>query len=145
MIREIKGNILDDRYKYIAIGVTADFSMGAGVALALNEKFDISNNIKQYANKEKITRPSVVTFKDEETGTLIFNLVDKKNRYEKLSYENLYKCIDILKEELKKEHIPYIVMPRIGCGMDKLEWDIVKNHIETVFKDTKIDVLILHI
>ena len=33
-------------------------------------------------------------------------------------------------------------MPLIGCGLDQLEWDKVKDVIEDVFGDTDIDILI---
>ena len=85
MVREIKGNLLDDKYKYIAIGVTSDLSMGAGIALAVNEKFDIKNNntvIKALEGKKRVQYPSVLKVVDETTGTTVFNLVNKRYLYQ---------------------------------------------------------------
>ncbi len=33
-------------------------------------------------------------------------------------------------------------MPKIGCGLDGLNWDIVRSIIKEVFKDTDIEILI---
>lgn len=33
-------------------------------------------------------------------------------------------------------------MPKIGCGLDKLEWDKVEEIIKETFKDCDIDILV---
>jgi hypothetical protein len=33
-------------------------------------------------------------------------------------------------------------MPAIGCGLDRLNWDIVKYYIRQVFADTDIEILV---
>jgi hypothetical protein len=33
-------------------------------------------------------------------------------------------------------------MPLIGCGLDRLRWDKVRNIVENVFADTDIDILV---
>lgn len=35
-----------------------------------------------------------------------------------------------------------IAKPKIGCGLDKLEWSKVKAIIEEVFADTDIEILV---
>lgn len=35
-----------------------------------------------------------------------------------------------------------LAMPRIGCGLDKLEWSKVKAIIEEVFADTDVEILV---
>lgn len=35
-----------------------------------------------------------------------------------------------------------VAMPRIGCGLDGLEWEKVKEMLEDVFKDQNIDVTV---
>lgn len=39
----------------------------------------------------------------------------------------------------------YIAMPKIGCGLDKLEWSKVKAIIEEVFAGTDIEILICYL
>ena len=52
-------------------------------------------------------------------------------------------------EELKsccvRNDIFYIAMPKIGCGLDKLEWSKVKAIIEEVFAGTDIEILICYL
>ena len=46
-------------------------------------------------------------------------------------------------KQLAVQHgIVKIAMPLLGCGLDRLNWDIVKYHIKQVFKDTDIEILV---
>ena len=36
-------------------------------------------------------------------------------------------------------------MPRIGCGLDKLNWKNVKNMIKEIFKDTDIAIEVYYL
>tara|TARA_Y100000780_G_C13599227_1_gene383884 strand:+ start:418 stop:576 length:159 start_codon:yes stop_codon:yes gene_type:complete len=47
-----------------------------------------------------------------------------------------------MKEIIDKEKIKYIVMLRIGCGLDKLEWSKVYKLIEKIFEKTDIKIII---
>ena len=38
-----------------------------------------------------------------------------------------------------------LLMPRIGCGLDRLKWDKVKDILTNVFKDTEIEILVFNI
>ena len=38
--------------------------------------------------------------------------------------------------------ITKLAMPKIGCGLDRLQWDKVYDIICDVFKDTDVDILI---
>ena len=41
--------------------------------------------------------------------------------------------------------ITKLAMPLIGCGLDKLEWNRVKDVIEDVFDDTDVEILICYL
>ena len=36
-------------------------------------------------------------------------------------------------------------MPKIGCGLDRLDWELVKQIIEKIFKETDIEIKIFYI
>ena len=38
--------------------------------------------------------------------------------------------------------ITKVAMPRIGCGLDRLNWDDVRPMIEEIFKDMDIEILV---
>jgi hypothetical protein len=39
-------------------------------------------------------------------------------------------------------HIKKLAMPRIGCGLDKLDWNTVEEIIEEVFEGADIEIVI---
>ena len=38
-----------------------------------------------------------------------------------------------------------LIMPKIGCGLDKLTWKNVKNIIKEVFDDTELNIVICYL
>ena len=47
--------------------------------------------------------------------------------------------------ELKKNNLKRILMPKIGCGLDRLDWDLVKQIIEKIFEETDIEIKVFYI
>jgi hypothetical protein len=47
-----------------------------------------------------------------------------------------------MKEQCETFSIRKIAMPLIGCGLDRLDWNKVKDVIEDVFSDTDIEILV---
>lgn len=47
-----------------------------------------------------------------------------------------------MKELCKKNGISKLAMPKIGCGLDKLNWEDVKQQIMRCFQDTDIEILV---
>ena len=45
-----------------------------------------------------------------------------------------------MKEHAVKNQVKKIAMPKIGCGLDRLEWDTVSDLIMNVFLDTPINI-----
>jgi hypothetical protein len=41
-----------------------------------------------------------------------------------------------------QEGITKVAMPRIGCGLDRLQWGIVREIILEVFEDTDLEIVI---
>ena len=72
----------------------------------------------------------------------VFNLVTKARVYHKPAYETLCDALIDMREQCEKLDITKLAMPHIGCGLDGLDWFIVKDIIEEVFEDTDIEILI---
>lgn len=51
-------------------------------------------------------------------------------------------ALEMMKRVCKANNINKVAMPRIGCGLDRLEWDKVSEIIQDVFKDTNIEILV---
>jgi len=47
-----------------------------------------------------------------------------------------------MKDMLVKFEIKKLAMPRIGCGLDKLQWSMVREIIIDIFKDTDCKIVV---
>ena len=47
-----------------------------------------------------------------------------------------------MKKLYEKNGVSKLAMPKIGCGLDKLDWKDVKQQIMYCFQDTDIEILV---
>ena len=119
--------------------VSRDLKLGKGIAKLFREKF---SRIQELANqKADIGEIAILKVGPK----FVYNLVTKAKYSDKPTYESLRKSLVAMKEHAVKHQVKNIAMPKIGCGLDMLEWNAVRTLIKNVFLDTpiKIDVYIL--
>lgn len=140
--KEIKHDLfkLDSKY-YLAHCIAGDASMQnksmtMGIANEFIKRYNMKNKLIAYADHKALPVGSVVLIDN------VFNLVTKNVYYGKPTYQTLKKALNNMKKLIVKENIKYLAMPHIGCGLDKLEWILVKQLIMEVFKDIEIEILI---
>lgn len=135
-IKEIKQNIftLDDKY-YLAHCISADCAMGAGIAVQFQSKFKLRNKLLQYDDSIRKYPTCILIGK-------VFNLITKKKYWHKPTYDSLAETLKFMKNIIVDKNIKYIAMPKIGCGLDRLQWGKVKEIIEKTFKDLDIEILV---
>ena len=75
--------------------------------------------------------------------SIVYHLLTKNNRYDKVSYINLQICLENLKRIASDNGDFYLAFPKICCGQDKLDWDIVKPLIEGVFGNTEFQIMLV--
>lgn len=129
---------------YLAHCITADFSLGAGVAKKMDEvynmreklfdRYDFSGSLAGFNTDSHMCQ--VLTIDN------VYNLVLKKNPSKKAKYKKLRCVLENLKTEMEVNLVSKVAMPKIGCGHEGLEWDRVREIIEEVFSDTDIEILI---
>ena len=147
IIKEEKRDLfsVDDNEYYFVQCISADYAMGAGIAVEFNKRFDIKNVMRE--------KPENVISSPNNNCLLVndkvFNLVTKDKYFQKPTYDSLKKALMNMKilmlnhPELMKTN--KVAMPRIGCGLDKLNWNKVKPIIEEVFGDTNIEILVCNL
>lgn len=132
--------------------ISADKAMGAGIAKPIQEKFKIRERWPLYLPNYRIGwvgEGYCVFVLGEKHTLLIGNLVTKRQYFDKPDYITLEQSLNdafctlaILNNN--GFNIPKkIVMPKIGCGLDKLEWEKVKQIVEKVFKSYEVVVCYL--
>ncbi len=132
---------VDDRY-YLAHCISADFALGKGIAVQFARKYSMKHKLRHIypnslVNEWEGARDAKCILIDK-----VFNLVTKKEYWSKPTYYSMRTALELMKEEAVKVGVKKIAMPKIGCGLDRLEWEAVSKMIQEIFQDTDIEILI---
>ena len=127
---------------YLAHCVSSDFALGAGIAKKFNHYFGLRDKlIARYPLKDgEASRPDMVG-----AAVLcdhVFNLITKDRYWEKPTYNTLLFAIGHMRQMCLIRQIKKLAMPKIGCGLDRLDWSIVSKMIEYLFRNDDIEILI---
>lgn len=114
--------------------VSRDMKLGAGIAKIFRDKF---GRIQELSD-QKANIGEIAILKVE--SKFIYNLVTKARYFHKPTYENLRQSLQAMKEHAVKNQVKNIAMPKIGCGLDGLDWNTVSNLILNVFLDAPINI-----
>lgn len=113
--------------------------MGAGIAVQFNRLFNMKNELKK--RNDRLTVGTMVTY----PIAPVFNLVTKENYWDKPTYETLKMSLEELKAYLLWYPIKKVAMPKIGCGLDGLDWDKVREIIKDVFNNVDCEIIIRYL
>lgn len=80
----------------------------------------------------------------QENDRFIYYLITKEYSYNKPTYQSLTAAIEKLRNYVVKHGVKKLAIPRIGCGLDKLDWVIVKDIIKHIFKDVGCMIKVCH-
>ena len=134
-------SLTNENYYFVQC-ISADFGMGAGIAVLFNQNFDTKNHlISKYDSYISIwdnTLKKGFCIKDGK----VLNLVTKRNYWLKPTYDTLQNSLNKLKNVVIAYDIHKIAMPQIGCGLDRLSWDVVSAMIRETFEDLNIEILV---
>lgn len=141
--KEEKKNLfeVDERYS-LAHCISLDCEMGKGIAVEFDKRFKgmksfLKIRIDNHDTSYPITIPCFIDKK-----LRVFNLITKKNYWNKPTYQTITECIGQMAEQCERHNIKYLAIPKIGCGLDRLQWGKVKEIIHEKFKDLDIEVLV---
>ena len=135
---EEKMNLLTVPQGYwIAHCISGDFTLGAGVAKQIDEVFNMKAALKS------VWEDNIEDF----IGAClpianVLNLVTKDKYWHKPTLKSLRDALEDMKMVAAENCIKKIAMPRIGCGLDKLNWQDVEPMIKDVFKDMDIEIMV---
>ena len=136
-ISEIKGDLFTvDKSYSLAHCVAVDLNMGAGIAVEFKKRFGQVDNLK---NQKKFIG-DVAFLKDKDR--YIFYLVTKQFSRGKPTYDSLKQSLEKMKILCIEYSVKKIAIPKIGCGLDRLDWIKVKKIIIDVFTDTDINIVV---
>ena len=127
---------------YLTHCISADYALGAGIAVEFNKRFDMRRKLREeapdyweYMQLYNLQGECILIER-------VLNLVTKEKYFHKPTYKSMKQALNMMKRVCEANNITKVAMPIIGCGLDRLQWDKVFNIIIDVFKDTDIEILV---
>lgn len=119
--------------------------MGAGIALEIDKRNKgLKDWLISYINSHDISCPIIIPSYDK-NKRLILNLITKENYWNKPDYHTITHCISRMADFCKGHSVKHLAMPKIGCGLDRLSWNRVKEIIIEEFKDIDIEIIVRYL
>lgn len=139
ILRELEGDLFSaPKTHSLAHCVGADLAMGAGIAVKFRETYGKVDELRS----QNVKTGGVAILKDQER--FIYYLVTKPMSYGSPTYEDLKSSLSAMRSHMEKNEVGKLTIPRIGCGIDGLEWDKVQNELHSVFdeSDKEIEIVV---
>ena len=110
--------------------------MRKGIAKQFVERFGRVDEIRDQG--VKVGGVAVLRHKER----YIYNLVTKEKYFEKPTMTTLRNSLTEMQKHMQKKGVEGVAMPRIGCGLDLLQWRQVKQLLEEVFKNSESNIVV---
>lgn len=137
---------------YFAHCISADCVMNTGIAVQFTDWFQKKYrlSLRSFCSGGGTNEGTCI-----DTGTL-FNLVIKKHYEDKPTYSSLERSLKCMAKIYMQNYVTNsmdgteakqttIVMPRIGCGLDQLDWTRVRDIIFKVFKYIPVNIIVCYL
>jgi O-acetyl-ADP-ribose deacetylase (regulator of RNase III) len=137
-LTEVRGNVFEARGDvYFAHCIAADLRMGAGIAVQFQKKFGLRNSLQ--GMEDPVHGPTCILVNS------VFNLITKKRSNGKPTRDTIRQALRSMAGLLKlmtKDARVRVAMPRIGCGLDRQSWAVVREIIREEFAGIAVDVVV---
>ncbi len=142
VLKEYEGDLfhLSDVDSYFAQGISADFAMKKGISVKFNMSFNTKDRlIAKYGNYLK----KWDSVKDGSQGFCILedrilNLVIKRDYKDEPSLIAVSMAFFEMRRIIIEKNIRVVSMPQIGCGLEGLKWEDVRNQLKIALEDTNV-------
>lgn len=130
--KETKGDLfkLADVNSDLAHCVSEDLAMGKGIATTFKKTYGKVSYLKSL--KKKVGECASLRIGKE---NFAHYLITKKKYYNKPQVEDLERSLIDMKKFMEENNRFHLSIPKIGCGLDRLDWEIVKEIIQETFDD----------
>ena len=140
IFKEIRGDLFTAPVSSLLVHcISADFALGAGIAKRF-ASMDVKRQLISMGGRYKWEGSGYCIITGSKDGWNVANLVTKQYAYGKPTYNTLRQSLEHLKSICKEAGYSDLAMPTIGCGLDRLEWNKVKEIVKDVFEDTDVNI-----
>jgi len=132
-ITELRGNVFEARGNpYFAHCIASDLRMGAGIAVQFQKKFGLRDTLRAFG--AELESPTCIL-----VGR-VFNLITKQRSNGKPTPMSIRLALRKMAELVAAHRVEQIAMPRIGCGLDRQSWAVVREIIREELGALAVDV-----
>uniref|UniRef100_A0A1A9WHJ4 Macro domain-containing protein n=1 Tax=Glossina brevipalpis TaxID=37001 RepID=A0A1A9WHJ4_9MUSC len=136
-LSEIEGDLFSaPKTHALAHCVAADLGMGAGIAVKFKQLYGQVDKLRA----QKIVTGGVAVLKDNQR--FIYYLVTKDESWQKPTYDTLRSSLKAMHQHMLSNNVQKLAIPRIGCGIDGLEWDKVCAELNEIFHKNNIEIVV---
>lgn len=120
---------------------SGDFNLQAGISQKIDEKYGVESFYKEnFLNSPSGSACPYILY-----NLVIIALVNRDKKWQGTTYDEMLDCIIHLKEYCLEHYIQQIFMPRIACGLDMMNWDIIRPIIKEQFENLDINITVCYI
>ncbi|KAJ6632824.1 ADP-ribose glycohydrolase OARD1 [Pseudolycoriella hygida] len=132
-ITEISGDLFAAPKEY-SLGhcVSADLRMGKGIAVKFRDTFGQIQTLRNQNAKAG----GMAVLKDGER--YIYYMVTKTAVYDKPTYQNMFSSLTTMRDHMKLNNVSKLAIPKIGCGLDGLNWSKVMDQLHECIRGVKV-------
>uniref|UniRef100_A0A2S2NNZ3 RNA-directed DNA polymerase n=1 Tax=Schizaphis graminum TaxID=13262 RepID=A0A2S2NNZ3_SCHGA len=135
---ESKGDIFEtDHSMALAHCVSSDLKMTKGIALEFRRRFGGLNQLRRLPR----TVSDVLSLRLKERE--IFYLVTKQHFWQKPEPEHLFQSLQKLRTLCEEREIKTLTCPRLGTGLDGLQWETVRSMLQYIFRNSQVTIHVL--
>jgi O-acetyl-ADP-ribose deacetylase (regulator of RNase III) len=139
--QEMKGDLFaNSDNSSLAHCVAKDLGMGKGIAVFFKK---IYGKIPELRAQNKEVGETAALDKDKDN--YVYYLITKTRSRDKPTLSNLKSSLVDMRNHAIENGVKIISMPRIGSGLDGLDWNDVKNIIKEVFESTSIQINVYYL
>lgn len=135
--RTVEGDLFTASEEYaLAHCVATDLRMGAGIAVMFRNKFGRVAALRE--QNAKVGSLAVL----KAGKRTVYYLVTKKLSTQKPKYSDLLCSLLAMRNHMRSNGIKKLAIPKIGCGLDRLEWTHVYDLLHRVFNADDVEVVL---
>ncbi len=113
--------------------INKDCALGAGIALEFRNRYGVEELVEQ---QKGVGECAYV----EKKGRRILHLITKEKASDRPTYDNLEQSLRNTRRICLEQNITTLAIPKIGCGLDRLEWSKVETLVNKIFGESTIRV-----
>ena len=140
MLNEVCGNLFSVAENIsLAHCVSLDLKMGAGIAVSFKALFGGVAELQRQIHSGKSIGDCLVLRRNQR---FIFYLITKRAARHKPTYAALEQTLTNLREACEKYSVCNLALPKIGCGLDGLDWPTVRDMLTSAFENSNTAIVV---